>query len=301
MSGKIGLVLSGGGAKGAYEIGVYKALTAMGADAYIDAIAGTSVGALNAVLLDSRGAEYSENIWNNLKLTDMLNPDKQRLKKMPALPDYSDPDFVGIKPDNFVDSIVLGGMNLFKSLKKDNVIADFKKDGLPFTQEKISRLIDEHVDFKHIYRKIQVVCSNSDGDPKIFELDKYSPQVQKKIILASSALPVVYTGTSGIEINGEYYFDGGVPGNKSNTPISCLYDNGYKSVIVVHLKYDADITNQYKMRDANIINIIPSRDLGGLMSGTLNLNSKKVHLDIELGYNDTISHMREISSMINNL
>ena len=55
------------------------------------------------------------------------------------------------------------------------------------------------------------------------------------------------------------------------------------------------------MRDANIINIIPSRDLGGLMSGTLNLNSKKVHLDIELGYNDTISHMCEISSMINNL
>ncbi|MDE5556915.1 MAG: patatin-like phospholipase family protein, partial [Ruminococcus sp.] len=54
MSGKIGLVLSGGGAKGAYEIGVYKALSAMGAEPYIDTIAGTSVGALNAVLLDSR-------------------------------------------------------------------------------------------------------------------------------------------------------------------------------------------------------------------------------------------------------
>lgn len=301
MSGRIGLVLSGGGAKGAYEIGVYKALSAMGADAYIDTIAGTSVGALNAVLLDSRGAEYSEHIWSTLKITDMLHPDKQRLTKLPTLPDYSDPDFVGIKPDNFFDSMVLGGMNLFRSFKKDNVVSDFRKDGLPFNQERISRLIDEHVDFNRLYRKIHVVCSDSDGNPKTFELNRYSAQTQKKIVLASSALPLVYTGTSGVEINGECYFDGGVSGNKSNTPVSCLYDDGYRSVIVVHLKYDADLTSQYKMRDANIINIIPSRDLGGLMSGTLNLNPQKVQADIELGYNDTISHMSEISSMINNL
>lgn len=301
MSGRIGLVLSGGGAKGAYEIGVYKALSAMGADAYIDTISGTSVGALNAVLLESQGAEYSEKLWNNLKITDMLHPDKKRLTKMPSLPDYSDPDFVGIKPDNFFDSLVLGGMNLFKSLKKDNVVTDFVKDGLPFTQEKISQLIDKHVDFNRIYRKIFVTCSDSDGKPKSFELDKYSPQTQKKIILASSALPVVYTGNSGVEINGECYFDGGVAGNKSNTPVSSLYDNGCRSIIVIHLKYDADLTSQYKMRDADIINIIPSEHLGDLLDGTLNLNSVKVKHDIELGYNDTIKHMGEISSMINRL
>lgn len=301
MSGRIGLVLSGGGAKGAYEIGVYKALSAMGADSYIDTIAGTSVGALNAVLLDSRGAEYSEQIWNSLKITDMLHPDKKRFAKLPALPDYSDPDYVGIKPDNFFDSMVLGGMNLFKSLKKDNVVSDFLKDGLPFTQEKISGLIDEHVDFSHIYRKIHVVCSDINKKPKVFELNRYSTPTQKKIILASSALPVVYTGTSGVEINGECYFDGGVSGNQSNTPVSCLYDNGCRSIIAIHLKYDADLTSQYKMRDANIINIIPSEHLGDLLDGTLNLNHAKVKHDIELGYNDTIRHMGEISSMINNL
>lgn len=301
MSGRIGLVLSGGGAKGAYEIGVYKALSAMGADAYIDTIAGTSVGALNAVLLDSRGAEYSEKIWNNLKITDMLNPDKKRLTKIPALPDYSDPDFVGIKPDNFFDSIVLNSMSFFKSIRKDNVVNDFLKDGLPFNQEKIADLIDQHVDFSHIYRQIYVICSDSNGDPKSFDLNKYTPQTQKKIILASSALPIVYTGASGVEINGECYFDGGVSGNKSNTPVSYLYNNGCKSIIAVHLKYDADITSQYKMRDADIINIIPSRDLGGFMSGTLNLNQKKIQSDIEMGYNDTIGHIKEISRMINSL
>ncbi|MCM1507772.1 MAG: patatin-like phospholipase family protein [Ruminococcus flavefaciens] len=301
MLDKIGLVLSGGGAKGAYEIGVYKALSAMGAVDYIDAVAGTSVGALNAVLLDSRGAEYAEKIWNSLKITDMLHPDKQRFNKLPTVPDYSDPDYVGIKPDNIVDSIVLGGMNIFKSLKKDNVLTDFMKDGLPFTQEKLGQIIDEHVDFSRIYRKMYIVCTDSHGDAKYFELNKYPYSIQKKIVLASSALPFVYTGTDGVEIYGTRYFDGGISGNKSNTPISCLYNNGYRSIIAVHLKYDADLTSQYKMRDADIINIIPSQNLGGTITGTLNLNNKKVQIDIEMGYRDTIGHMNEIRTMINNL
>ena len=50
---KIGLVLSGGGAKGAYEIGVWRALEVLEVTDLIDGIIGTSVGALNAVLLDT--------------------------------------------------------------------------------------------------------------------------------------------------------------------------------------------------------------------------------------------------------
>ncbi|MDE5835270.1 MAG: patatin-like phospholipase family protein, partial [Ruminococcus sp.] len=92
MSGKIGLVLSGGGAKGAYEIGVYKALSEIRADYYIDSIAGTSVGALNAVLMESCGAEYSEQIWRNLKITDMLNPNINNLTKfIPAISSVNKP------------------------------------------------------------------------------------------------------------------------------------------------------------------------------------------------------------------
>ena len=93
MSDKIGLVLSGGGAKGAYEVGVYKALSAMGADEYINIIAGTSVGALNAVLFESKGAEYSENMWRSLKISDMFHLDRQRITKFPTLPDYNSEDY----------------------------------------------------------------------------------------------------------------------------------------------------------------------------------------------------------------
>jgi NTE family protein len=50
MKGKIGLVFSGGGGKGAYEIGVWKAFKEYGIDKYVCAVSGTSVGALNAAL-----------------------------------------------------------------------------------------------------------------------------------------------------------------------------------------------------------------------------------------------------------
>ena len=41
---KIGLVLSGGGTKGAYQAGVYKAMEELGLIPHIKAIAGTSIG-----------------------------------------------------------------------------------------------------------------------------------------------------------------------------------------------------------------------------------------------------------------
>lgn len=299
MSDRIGLVLSGGGAKGAYEIGVYKALDAIGATRFIDVIAGTSVGALNTALLESKGVEYSENVWRNLKFSDMFNLDVKRLSKSPLLVDYNDPDYIGIKPDNILDSIILRGKGLISSMKKENVLTDFLKHGLPINQDRISEIIDQCVDFNRLYRKIYVVCNDSYGDAKYFHLNLYRNDIKKKIILASSALPVVYTGIAGgIEINGERYSDGGTT-TQGNTPVPFLYDNGCRSIIAVHLKYDADITNQYRMKDADIVNIIPSRDLGDLVSGTLNLNPMKIKSDIELGYNDTLTKTNEIYTMIN--
>ena len=46
---KCGLVLSGGGAKGAYQVGVVKALAEAGVR--VDAVAGASIGALNGAIV----------------------------------------------------------------------------------------------------------------------------------------------------------------------------------------------------------------------------------------------------------
>ena len=69
---KIGLVLSGGGAKGAYEAGVWAGLQKLGVTDSIDGIIGSSVGALNAVLFDTCDLERAEDIWLKLKKSDLL-------------------------------------------------------------------------------------------------------------------------------------------------------------------------------------------------------------------------------------
>ncbi|MEX5426498.1 patatin-like phospholipase family protein, partial [Acinetobacter radioresistens] len=66
---KLGLVLSGGGAKGAYHVGVIKALQELGIQ--IDMLSGASIGALNgAVLLSAdtqkQGLLNLETLWKKL-------------------------------------------------------------------------------------------------------------------------------------------------------------------------------------------------------------------------------------------
>jgi predicted acylesterase/phospholipase RssA len=61
-AGRIGLVLCGGGFKGAYQIGAWKALRELGVTR-LSAIAGTSVGALNAVLIANGDSAAAEEVW----------------------------------------------------------------------------------------------------------------------------------------------------------------------------------------------------------------------------------------------
>ena len=64
VSRSYALALEGGGAKGAYQIGAWKALREAGVK--IDAVAGTSVGALNGALIVMGDLEKAEAIWYNL-------------------------------------------------------------------------------------------------------------------------------------------------------------------------------------------------------------------------------------------
>ena len=58
-----GLVLEGGGTKGAYQLGAYKALKELGME--FDGIVGTSIGALNAAFIIQGDYDIMEDIWLN--------------------------------------------------------------------------------------------------------------------------------------------------------------------------------------------------------------------------------------------
>lgn len=69
---RIGLVFEGGGGKGAYQIGVWKALRELKIENQIVAISGTSVGALNAALFFQGGLTIAEETWKNICDDDIL-------------------------------------------------------------------------------------------------------------------------------------------------------------------------------------------------------------------------------------
>ena len=63
--GKKALVLCGGGAKGAYQAGVIKALYDRGINKF-NSIAGTSIGAINGYFLFTENVDKLEEIWTNI-------------------------------------------------------------------------------------------------------------------------------------------------------------------------------------------------------------------------------------------
>ncbi|NMB74089.1 MAG: patatin-like phospholipase family protein [Myxococcales bacterium] len=66
------IFLSGGGARGAYEVGVLKSL--MGAGLKIDIIGGTSVGAVNAVLAATDQIDELSDVWQKVSTLSVYRP-----------------------------------------------------------------------------------------------------------------------------------------------------------------------------------------------------------------------------------
>ena len=70
---KIGLAFAGGGGKGAYQIGVWKAMREYRLDTMVAAVAGTSVGGLNAALFVQGDYEKAEYIWEHIQPEQILS------------------------------------------------------------------------------------------------------------------------------------------------------------------------------------------------------------------------------------
>lgn len=70
---KWAMVLAGGGGKGSYQIGVWKALREMDLEKNLIALSGSSVGALNAALISLGDYDNAEKIWNSIMPEQFLD------------------------------------------------------------------------------------------------------------------------------------------------------------------------------------------------------------------------------------
>ena len=161
---KIGLVLSGGGAKGAYEIGVWRALENLQVTELIDGIIGTSVGAMNGALLDTCGLEKAAEVWANLKQSDLLHlkEDKSRLVTETELrPMNNKADYPRLSSKDPEEQRVLQFYRYMDLLQNDmpkDALLQFATNiihsGFPLTQEKINELIVQNIRFEQQKRAL---------------------------------------------------------------------------------------------------------------------------------------------------
>lgn len=250
---KLGLVLAGGGGKGAYQIGVWKYLRKIGLDSAFSVLSGTSVGALNAVLFANGDIELAERIWTEQIDSRILSDNTTRI-------------FEG---ENLDFGTILG-----------NILCNglFSRDGLC---EIISREID--LGFlssckKHVY----ATCTRLPDVTGIpFLLNSLKKETCVQALLATSAIPGVFKPE---RVEDCLYYDGGlIPEN--NIPVLPVEEERCTHVLIVPLNRDSEV-NLYSMAESDVTVIRPSADLGDLLCGTLNFTPEKARSLIALGYSD---------------
>lgn len=269
---KIGLVLSGGGGKGAYELGVWKALGELDLHKHIEVISGTSIGALNAVLFAQDEPEKASGLWDEVTMDKVIPLSKlQLVTKGVALA-------IGSKAINFTKKHMKNRWDSVHGASKEGILG----------------MIDKYLDMdklKSTGRTCYATCTElPDFKARYFKLNDYTNKEVKEILMASATLPIIYKST---DVKGKKYFDGGIV---DNTPVRPAYDEGCDFIIVVMLASD-DRLDRHLYPNTNIIEIGPKEDHEGMIKGTLNLDAEAKKKRIKHGYDDAVALLKPIFDM----
>ena len=251
-----GLVLEGGGAKGAYQIGAWKALKEAGVK--IKGIAGVSVGALNGALICMDNLERAEEIWKNIDYSKVMA--------------VSDDTIKALKNKNFKS---LGLTELINS-----GLQFFKDGGFDVTPLKnlISEVVGDEGEIRNSCRELFAV-TYSVSDRKELAVDVRTSEIGtvKDMLLASAN----FLAFKNEKLNGKKYIDGG---GFNNVPINVLLDHGYQNIIVIRIYgWGFDKERVVKIpENVTVSHIAPRQDLGGI----LEFDKRLARKNMTLGYYD---------------
>lgn len=243
------LALGGGGTKGAYQVGVIKALKEMGIK--ISAVSGTSIGAINGAFFLQNDVELMEKIYLNMNFNDVfkdeINVDESK-------------DLLDIK--NIV-SVVTGYI---------------KNNGLD--NSALRDLINKHLDLDKVYNSREEfgVVTYSTKEKSIVRKFKSEMKRDEIIdyILASACFPIFKKQ----RIGGKEYIDGGIG---DVLPINMLVEKGYKNIVAVDIE-GIGITQNINNDNAYIKLIYSKEDLGGMFE----FDKNRIQRNMTKGYLDTM-------------
>lgn len=250
-----GIVLGGGGARGSYQIGAWRALKELGVT--YSMISGTSVGALNGAFMVQGNLHDAEDMWRDIATNKILNLS------------------LGDKENKTRENLIQGVKNLTLSALKEN-----GADSTPL-YHMIEMMIDEDRMFDPNKKPIDFYFVTTHA-PKMEETVKSLKDVPKdelsKWLLATSSF---YPAMRACEINGQYYVDGGY---RNNIPKDILLNHGAKELIVIDVKGPGVIKPVKTPRDICEITISSKWGLGTVLL----FDKERAIWNMQLGYLDTM-------------
>ena len=233
------IVLSGGGSKGAYQIGVWKALRKL--HIKYDIVTGTSVGALNAALMTQNKYFKALLFWRNLTFENVIDEEIEKTITKKEL--YK----------KYLDGAINGGLKI----------------------SNLEKTIDKAINVKKIYlSKIDMglVTVKAKGLKPVLLRKKDIPINKFKDYLVASAS--CYPAFSMKKIDNNNYIDGGM---YDNMPINLAIDMGATEVIAVDLE-EIGIKRKVKNKDIPITYISPNNDIGSFLVFEKNMARRAIRL-----------------------
>ena len=256
-----GLVLEGGGAKGSYHIGALKALKEL--NIKIEAVAGTSIGAMNGAMFVQGKLDIAYDYWYNISTSKVLDIEDKYLSELLNL------------------SINQNNLSYFINKAKE-VLQNRGLDN-SFLKEILKNNIDEQslrnsdIDFAI------VTLSLSDLKPLELFIEDIPEGKVVDYILASSYLPAFKLQ----RIDGKILIDGGF---YENLPLKTLQKKGYKKIIAIRTYGLGDIEKKVD-EEQELIFINPSQELGRM----LNFDQQNARKNIKMGYYDTMRYFKNLA------
>ena len=252
------IALEGGGARGAYEIGVWRALDEAGIR--YNAVSGTSVGALNGAMFAMGDRAVAENVWKNITMADVIN--------------------AGKLSDAELKDLVAGNIDFTNIRQYLPALADvLRHRGLDASP--LRRWIDEVIDFDAIAHNgcdLYITTLDVSGlKPLQIRINDLPAKEIGDMLFASAFHPAFRPERLG----GRLYADGGF---FDSTPIYPLIQAGHKDIIAVHLP-TVGVTRPVRIPDdVTVTSIRTTEDLGNV----LNFDAEQSRKNIEIGYYDAL-------------
>lgn len=250
LSKEYGIVFDGGGARGAYQIGAWKALKEAGVR--INAVAGTSVGALNGALVCMGDVEKAESIWREMTFSSVMDVDDEWMERL------------------FNKETTIGEVlnEWWKRLKDGGI------DVTP-----LRKLIHEIVDEEKIRNCGMQFCLLTFSLSELRELDLGIEDIPEGLLEDFLLASAYLLGFKNVKLHGKKYIDGGVI---NNVPRKSLIKRGYDNIIEIRI-HGPGHTPRVKIPDGGVkYEIGPNVKLGSIIE----FSGKRSRQNLVIGYYD---------------